>query len=559
MSEPALTTGRAARPRGAGASDTGRVRASNEDRLYVDLERGIFMVADGVGGHAAGEVAASIAIDVIVNRLGRRSGSPGERLRDAITRANSAVYRRAQQSVEHAGMTCVVTVALLEHDRLTIGHVGDSRLYKVTGAGIVKLTHDHSPVGEQEDAWEISEAEAMRHPRRNEVFRDVGSSLHAPDDPEFVEIVHTRFEPDAAILICSDGLSDMIPSSTIERIVRAHAGDPDAVVGTLVDAANDAGGRDNVTVVYVEGPGFSGARSRAPGWTSGIRAVPRPWPREPGADARPWSDGSDRSVESVASPGRAARALRVVIRSRATWLFTGALVGMVAGLASLLVLDGVPVWRGRVLVAGGAESRYSTIGAAMAVALPRDVVEVEPGEYAESVAVRSGVELVARVPGSVTLVAPPGQEEWTSLTVAGRGSAIRGIQVLGRPGAPVTTGMRVEGDGVVLDDTVFEGNIGVGIDVRHGGGIVIRSSRFSHVRGLPVRIGPSARPLLRQNLFLRGQGEDGPAVHVQEGAAPALVANVFIGYPEPIGAPTAQRQVLLRGNYRVPVSDDVGR
>lgn len=562
MSEPAFgaprvrstRTVRTAGLRAAGASDTGRVRANNEDRLHIDLDRGLFIVADGVGGHAAGEVAASVAIDVIANGMERRPGSPDERLRDAVARANNEIYRLAQRSVEHAGMTCVVTAALLDGERLTIAHVGDSRLYKITGRGIVKMTHDHSPVGEQEDAREISEEEAMVHPRRNEVFRDVGSALHAPDDREFIEIVRSRFEPDAAILICSDGLSDMISASTIERIVRTHAGDPDAVVRALIDAANGAGGRDNITAVYVEGPAFAGARA-----SSGIRAVPRRWTHPPGVDARSADEAAERPDDSAMLPARAARVVRGVLRSRATWLVAGALMGMAAGLASILVLDGIPVWRGRVLVAGGAESPYSTIAAAMAVALPRDVIEVEPGEYAESVVVRSGVELVARIPGSVTLVAPPGQDAWTSLTAAGRGSAIRGIRILGRPEAPVATGMRIEGDGIVLDDTTFEGNIEVGVDIRHGGEVMIRSSRFSDVQGLPVRIGTGARPLLRQNLFLQQRERRGPVVHVQEGAQPALVSNVFVGYADPIGAAAAQRQLLLRGNFVMAATEDAGR
>ena len=132
-------------------------------------------------------------------------------------------------------MTCVVTLAIVTEGRLTIGHVGDSRLYKIRPDGLQKLTHDHSPVGEREDAQELTELAAMRHPRRHEVFRDVGGALRDKDEADYVEITEQPFERDAAILLCTDGLTDMVPSTTVDRLVRQHAGDPDAVVGALVD------------------------------------------------------------------------------------------------------------------------------------------------------------------------------------------------------------------------------------------------------------------------------------------------------------------------------------
>ena len=243
----------AARPviRAAGASDPGRLRSGNEDRLHVDAERGIFVVVDGVGGHAAGEVAAAIAVDIIVQRLERPLWSPEQRVREAIALANNEILTQAQASPERAGMTCVLTLALLTERGVTIGHVGDTRLYRLSGAGIAKLTHDHSPIGEREDAGELTELDAMRHPRRNEVFRDVGSAFHQPEDPGFIEVLDTGFSEESALLLCSDGLSDMLPSSTIQRIVHEHAGEPPMVVEALIRAANEAGGKDNVTAVLL--------------------------------------------------------------------------------------------------------------------------------------------------------------------------------------------------------------------------------------------------------------------------------------------------------------------
>ena len=102
----------------------------------------------------------------------------------------------------------------------------------------------------------------MRHPRRNEVYRDVGSDVHEPGDPDFIDVSEIRFEPDSALLLCSDGLTDLIESSTIGRLAKQFAGDPDRVVGALIDAAKRAGGKDNVTVVYVEGDEFKASAAQ---------------------------------------------------------------------------------------------------------------------------------------------------------------------------------------------------------------------------------------------------------------------------------------------------------
>src|ERR1017187_1922138 len=172
----------------AGASDPGRVRQNNEDSLHLDAERGIFLVVDGIGGQAAGEKAAEIAVGRVRARLERQTGTAEQRVREAITMANNEILRAARGNPEWQGMACVLTLALLENSSVVVGHVGDSRLYQIRRGEIRKVTHDHSPVGEREDNRELSEAEAMRHPRRNEVFRDVGSEEHAPDDADFIEI-----------------------------------------------------------------------------------------------------------------------------------------------------------------------------------------------------------------------------------------------------------------------------------------------------------------------------------------------------------------------------------
>jgi len=240
----------------AAGSHPGSCRETNEDRYELDPQAGFMLVVDGIGGKAAGEVAAALAADAIRRRLRRAHTPADDSVRDAILLANQRILERSTLEPELKGMACVLTLAVISDSGLTVGHVGDSRLYKLSAGGISKLTHDHSPVGDREERGELTETEAMRHPRRNEVFRDVGSQPHEAADEDFIELFTTGLERDAAVLLCSDGLSDMVTSVEMQRIVRKDAGDPEAVVAALIDVANAAGGKDNITVVYLEGPDF---------------------------------------------------------------------------------------------------------------------------------------------------------------------------------------------------------------------------------------------------------------------------------------------------------------
>jgi serine/threonine protein phosphatase PrpC len=245
-------------PLAGAATDTGLLRDRNEDRYWMDTERGLFLVVDGVGGHAAGELAAQTAVETIREAMCWTGASAEERVKAAITAANNRIFRRAQEDEEHRGMACVLTLALVEDGRITIGHVGDSRLYLVWDGAIRKLTSDHSPVGEDEDAGALTEEEAMVHPRRNEVFRDVGSRLRDVDEDGFIEIRQCRFRDDAALLLCSDGLTDHLTAAQLRAITGRYDGDPGRTAADLVEAANEAGGRDNITALFVAGPRFRG-------------------------------------------------------------------------------------------------------------------------------------------------------------------------------------------------------------------------------------------------------------------------------------------------------------
>jgi PPM family protein phosphatase len=540
----------------AGGTNPGRQREQNEDRYYLDAAAGIFLVVDGVGGEAAGEVAAQIAVHTILNRLARQDGLAEIRVREAITLANRDILRQAYERPERAGMACVLTLGVLEGRQLTIGHVGDSRLYKLTPQGIAKLTHDHSPIGEREDSREISETEAMQHARRNEVYRDVGSVPREPDDPGFVETACTDLQEDSAILLCSDGLSDMLTSLEIERITRAHAGDPQGVVAALIAAANNAGGKDNITVVFAQGPKF--ARNGTPG---GMVTPPVPAPQVSTTplselvDTAPLQELREASAEKPRQPG----IVRRIIQSRVLALLLGTTIGLFSTLA-LLVYVPNPLGAGtqprRLVVGSSALGAYQSIAEALTAARSGDIVSVEPGEYAESLRLPEGVELVARVPGKAVLVAPvggpPGATAWTPLTAQSGRGLIRGFRIESRSNAPIHTGIRVIDGDVEIDDVTFEGAMNAGVDIGGRGGVVtLRSSRFN-VIGLPVRVGDSAAPTIRQNVFVAGADRRTPAIEVGLGASPRLDGNVFASFPQVV-APPARRDLLLDSNFVIGV------
>ena len=242
--------------RSAAASDTGRQRQDNQDTLIAEPDLGLFAVIDGVGGYAGGDVAADLAEKTIRARFSVPPLAPQKALKEALLYANEKIYEESLKDQRLAQMACVATAVLVQEDRLYSAHVGDTRLYKLRPpAAITKLTRDHSLVGLQEDAGELDELAAMRHPRRNEIMRDLGSEHHDPDDP-FIDLLAEPFEPDAALLLCSDGLTDLVPRRDLERLLLTHAGHPEDTVAALIEAANEAGGTDNITVIVVEGRDF---------------------------------------------------------------------------------------------------------------------------------------------------------------------------------------------------------------------------------------------------------------------------------------------------------------
>jgi PPM family protein phosphatase len=527
--------------RAAFRTDPGRVRTNNEDVPLVDSDRGVYGVIDGVGGHAAGEVAAALACDVILQRLGRPLGTPAERVREAIAIANNEIFRRAEESPELRGMTCVVTLAVVTDGSLTIGHVGDSRLYKLRAEGIRKLTHDHSPVGEREDAQEISEAEAMRHPRRNEVFRDVGSGYRDKDEADYVEVIEEPMERDCAILMCTDGLTDMVPSPIIERIVRQHAGNPEAVAEALVAAANDAGGKDNVTVVYAEAPDFQRAINGSAGPTVAVPIV--------------------KTASGKGNP--IVRATRWVVRSRTTWFAVGAVIGVLAALGYVWrITDTAPTGSRTLIVGTDGTGEFTRISDATAIALPGDHVQLEPGVYRERVSVGSGVNLTARVPGSATLARAEGAVgEWVAMTVTGdQVGRIAGLKLESTAALPIDVGLRLSGSGRTIELVELDGPMRAGLEFLPGSSAVVQGSQIA-VQGTGVVMAEGSHATLAGNVFVRQGRAPSSALSVTDVSQAQLRRNVFTGYGvDPVkGLTPGLRKQMLTGNIVIAAEPSVVR
>jgi protein phosphatase len=236
-----------------GGTDVGRVREHNEDAFHVSSNGRIMVVADGMGGHMAGDVASAIAVETLVDLLGadrlevlKDDATIARMLVSAFQAAHDDVLQAAQERPECCNMGTTLIAGYIRGGRLHTCHVGDVRGYVLSGDTLRQVTEDHSVVGDLLRSGKISPAEARRHPRRNEVLQAVGLPMGISPS-----VGSSALDPGAIVMLCSDGLWEMVSDEEIVSILRSRRTLRDRVV-EMLERANAAGGRDNVTVVAYE-------------------------------------------------------------------------------------------------------------------------------------------------------------------------------------------------------------------------------------------------------------------------------------------------------------------
>jgi protein phosphatase len=256
----------------AARTDVGVVRSGNEDNYLMLSDRGVFIVADGMGGHAAGEVASEMAVRIASREIGSIRGlsepQVGDRIRGAIRVANDAIFERTISEHDKRGMGTTATVLVLMRGRYLIGQVGDSRAYLLRDGAFSQLTKDHSYVQEQVDAGLLTPEQARIHPYSNVITRCVGASVDVVPDL-YYGALHTG----DVVLLASDGLTGMLEDEHLVKILKSE-GDPQTWVDRMITEANRRGGLDNITAIVVridavdqptgETPAISGAAGAKP-------------------------------------------------------------------------------------------------------------------------------------------------------------------------------------------------------------------------------------------------------------------------------------------------------
>jgi protein phosphatase len=246
--------------RAAGATDRGRVRQNNEDAFVADDGLGLYAVADGVGGLESGEIASRIVIESLTNVIaGLHSGTdatppsglsrPGNRetsaLRSAVSLANKRIFETVARDPAHGGMGTTVTALVMREGMACLAHVGDSRAYRMRDRALAQLTSDHSLVAEMVRAGTLTPKEARKSRHRGVITRAVGINSEIA-----VDVTTLPVRPGDRFLLCTDGLTDMVPDEEIAAVLARGA--PDAAVEALIRKANERGGADNITAVVVD-------------------------------------------------------------------------------------------------------------------------------------------------------------------------------------------------------------------------------------------------------------------------------------------------------------------
>jgi serine/threonine protein phosphatase PrpC len=240
-----------------GITDKGRQRTNNEDRFIAqtvfDKRYVVACVIDGVGGYNGGEIAAQLTRDEIISGLHKLPKDILGQMVYVMDSANEKIIREKLASPQNDKMACVVTLSIvdIENNTLYFAHVGDTRLYLFRDGSLIKITRDHSSVGFLEESGRLTEEAAMSHPKRNEVNKVLGYESGIANTKDFIDTGESPFLPGDTILLCSDGLTDMVPSGKIRAILSSADNNLKAKGRLLINAANDAGGKDNITVVLV--------------------------------------------------------------------------------------------------------------------------------------------------------------------------------------------------------------------------------------------------------------------------------------------------------------------
>ena len=244
-----------------GLTHVGRQRQHNEDSFLVEDTARLYLVADGMGGHAAGEIASRIAVDSISEFIlhtkeddgtwphgyDEHFGRTTNRLMAAVRMANTRVLEAMRKDARLRGMGTTVVACMADDVKMSFAHVGDSRAYLIRDGRLSRITNDHSWVFEQVQAGMLTEAEAEKHPLRNVITRALGGALQVTPDASEIEI-----RSGDVYLLCSDGLTGMVPEDEILRVVAENDRDIEAACKELIDAANERGGLDNVTAILVK-------------------------------------------------------------------------------------------------------------------------------------------------------------------------------------------------------------------------------------------------------------------------------------------------------------------
>ncbi len=240
----------------AGITDTGLMRENNEDTFIAEriLDDTCIMacVIDGVGGYAYGEVAAAVARETILAYFSKPSDDMASMLKASLIAANDRIFDEKLRDSDYDRMACVLTLAVVDaqNNQFLYAHLGDTRLYLLRDGSLIKIARDHSFVGFLEDTGRLSEAAAMRHPKRNEINKALGfqKQIDLPDD--YIETGKSPFLPGDMLLLCSDGLTDLVPKADITTVLTG-SGSLAEKAAELVAEANRKGGKDNITVVLV--------------------------------------------------------------------------------------------------------------------------------------------------------------------------------------------------------------------------------------------------------------------------------------------------------------------